>query len=97
MLSLKHEKITHINASDEYLNKQSIPEEIISEAKLQQKWNYIKAKREDLLSATDYTQVNDTPLSEDDKEKFKMYRQALRDLPQSFENPEDVVWPNKPE
>jgi len=24
------------------------------------------------------------------------YRQSLRDLPQTFANPEDVVWPTKP-
>ncbi len=27
---------------------------------------------------------------------FRQYRQALRDIPQNFTNPEDVVWPQKP-
>lgn len=27
---------------------------------------------------------------------FRQYRQALRDIPQTYTNPEDVVWPQKP-
>ncbi|MGF1859885.1 phage tail assembly chaperone [Photobacterium profundum] len=27
---------------------------------------------------------------------FRQYRQALRDIPQTYSNPEDVVWPQKP-
>ncbi|CAK1887443.1 Phage tail assembly chaperone [Vibrio crassostreae] len=26
----------------------------------------------------------------------RQYRQALRDIPQTYSNPEDVVWPQKP-
>jgi hypothetical protein len=25
------------------------------------------------------------------------YRQALRDLPQTFSNPDEIVWPTKPQ
>ncbi|MDE9381754.1 phage tail assembly chaperone [Vibrio alginolyticus] len=31
-----------------------------------------------------------------DETPFRQYRQALRDIPQTFSNPEDVVWPQKP-
>jgi len=31
-----------------------------------------------------------------DETPFRQYRQALRDIPQTFTNPEDVVWPQKP-
>lgn len=27
---------------------------------------------------------------------FRSYRQALRDIPQTYDNPDDVVWPLKP-
>ncbi|SGY98792.1 phage tail assembly chaperone [Moritella viscosa] len=27
---------------------------------------------------------------------FRQYRQALRDIPQTFESAQDVVWPTKP-
>ena len=31
-----------------------------------------------------------------DTSSFRQYRQALRDIPQTYSNPEDVVWPQKP-
>lgn len=31
-----------------------------------------------------------------DTTPFRQYRQALRDIPQTYTNPEDVVWPQKP-
>ncbi|WP_019820205.1 phage tail assembly chaperone [Vibrio splendidus] len=31
-----------------------------------------------------------------DEIPFRQYRQALRDIPQTYSNPEDVVWPQKP-
>ncbi|CAK1790376.1 Tail fiber assembly protein [Vibrio crassostreae] len=31
-----------------------------------------------------------------DETPFRQYRQALRDIPQTYTNPEDVVWPQKP-
>ncbi|PMK84210.1 hypothetical protein BCT90_01575 [Vibrio lentus] len=31
-----------------------------------------------------------------DETPFRQYRQALRDIPQTYSNPEDVVWPQKP-
>ncbi|CAH7218076.1 hypothetical protein VCHA54P489_330047 [Vibrio chagasii] len=31
-----------------------------------------------------------------DASAFRQYRQALRDIPQTYSNPEDVVWPQKP-
>ena len=48
------------------------------------------------LAASDWTQVSDVPLSEEQKESWRTYRQALRDLPATVDirNP---VWPNKPE
>tara|TARA_R100001126_G_C4785548_1_gene129286 strand:+ start:134 stop:358 length:225 start_codon:yes stop_codon:yes gene_type:complete len=33
-----------------------------------------------LLSASDWTQFNDSPLSDDKKNEWKIYRQALRDI-----------------
>lgn len=31
-----------------------------------------------------------------DETPFRQYRQDLRDIPQTYSNPEDVVWPQKP-
>jgi hypothetical protein len=56
-------------------------------------WDLVKAKRDRLLLKSDYTQMSDWP---GDKEAWAIYRQALRDLPQTYTNAADVVWPSKP-
>jgi len=60
----------------------------------------IRQKRNDLLIASDWTQVNDSPLSDTKKAEWATYRQELRDLPsshQSTTNFNDVVFPTQPD
>lgn len=57
-------------------------------------WEEIKKKRIDLLKLSDWTQLADAPIS--NREEWVTYRQALRDIPQNFVNPEDVVFPEAP-
>ena len=64
---------------------------------IERKWKEIKAKRNGLLKESDWAVLPDSPLSEEDIELVKQYRQALRDLPQTYSNPDEVVFPNKPE
>ncbi|MGB0894012.1 MAG: tail fiber assembly protein [Parashewanella sp.] len=59
-------------------------------------WASIRTKREQLLSATDWTQMADSPLSIDKKSEFAAYRKALRDLPQKESDPFTLIWPEKP-
>ena len=40
----------------------------------------LRAKRDVLLAETDWTQANDSPLSDSKKAEWKTYRQTLRDL-----------------
>ena len=61
-----------------------------------EKWQRIKDQRTIILLETDWTQLLDCPLEAEKIEEFKTYRQTLRDIPQDFENPDDVVWPEKP-
>jgi len=56
-------------------------------------WDMIRAKRTRLLTSSDYTQMADWP---GDKEAWTLYRQTLRDLPQTYTNAADVAWPAKP-
>jgi hypothetical protein len=56
-------------------------------------WETIRLDRNSLLNASDYTQIPDFP---GDKEAWVAYRQQLRDIPQQFSDPKDVVWPTKP-
>jgi uncharacterized protein YjiS (DUF1127 family) len=56
-------------------------------------WEQIRSKRNNLLALSDYTQMADWP---GDKTAWATYRQTLRDLPQTYTNAADVVWPSKP-
>lgn len=69
----------------------------MNEAKfLERKWEELKSTRTRLLNETDWTQVQDSTLSEENKAEFAAYRQALRDIPQIYSDPDAVVWPEKP-
>ena len=60
----------------------------------------IRTKRNELLKESDWTQVNDCPLSDSKKQEWLTYRQALRDLPstnQAIDNIDDVIFPSMPE
>ena len=56
-------------------------------------WEEIRSKRNNLLASSDYTQMADWP---GDKASWATYRQALRDLPQTYANAADVIWPTAP-
>ena len=51
----------------------------------------VRAKRDRLLSQTDWTQTVDNPLA--GNEDITAYRQALRDIPEQAGFPWDVEWP----
>jgi hypothetical protein len=53
----------------------------------------IRAQRNALLSACDWTQVADAPV---DDLAWAVYRQALRDIPDQPGFPANVVWPVAP-
>ena len=55
----------------------------------------IRAERNRLLSESDWTQANDSPLSETERKKWRVYRQALRDMPSQTNFPHSVAWPEK--
>ena len=55
-------------------------------------WDRARKERNKLLAATDFYALSDVSMSAE----VTTYRQALRDLPASVENSEDVVWPEKP-
>lgn len=58
----------------------------------EEKWSYIREKRNRLLAKTDFYALSDVTMSTE----IATYRQALRDLPSSTSNPDDVVFPTKP-
>jgi len=67
-------------------------ENAILEVQIDKKWKAIREKRNQLLAETDYLALSDNTMSAE----MTAYRQALRDLPASTSNPDDVVFPTKP-
>ena len=62
-------------------------------------WIPIRRERERLLENSDWTQFNDSPLTDSKKTEWATYRQKLRDLPEdqkSKTKSEDITWPTKP-
>ena len=57
------------------------------------KWDAVRAERDRRLTACDWTQVADAPV---DPVAWAAYRQELRDIPQDFNDPDLVVWPEEP-
>jgi hypothetical protein len=56
-------------------------------------WEAIRQKRDQLIRDSDWTMI---PGATVDQAQWSAYRQILRDLPQTYSNPEDVVWPTTP-
>lgn len=55
-----------------------------------------RLERNKLLSDTDHLIQADYPISDEKKQEIKVYRQALRDIPQQDGFPDNIVWPDKP-
>lgn len=53
----------------------------------------IRKQRDKLLNDTDWTQMTDSALSKEKQDQYKVYRQALRDVPEQEGFPYDVVFP----
>lgn len=58
----------------------------------------LRIKRDFLLSKTDYTQSPDSPMTDDEKNQWKIYRQELRDFPSTLSDVEllNPPWPADP-
>jgi len=52
----------------------------------------LRAERDQRLAETDYLALSDNTLSSE----MTTYRQALRDITNSYTSLDDVVWPTKP-
>ena len=57
----------------------------------------VRSQRDAKLSATDYLVVPDYPISPEDLEAVKVYRKALRDIPEQSGFPKNVQWPVEPQ
>ena len=60
-------------------------------------WVSLRTERNALLASSDWTQYTDSPLDDEAKAEWATYRQELRDLPASTEDPANPTWPSAPE
>ena len=58
-------------------------------------WVSVRQRRNIELKECDWTQIPDSPLSDEVKEQWKIYRQQLRDITLQ-NNPRNIDWPTPP-
>jgi hypothetical protein len=56
----------------------------------------LRTVRDAVLAESDWTQLPDSPLSDELKTEWATYRQALRDLPENTPDITNVTWPTPP-
>ena len=65
-------------------------------ARTEQEWAAVRNMRGWKLASTDWTQIADAPLTDEQRVAWSAYRQDLRDLPQTQTDPFNIVWPQVP-
>jgi len=72
---------------------------LVTDAEIEscQRWKIIRNERDKLLKESDYMILADAPVDETQKQEWTTYRQVLRDIPQDYDSPDEVVYPDKPE
>lgn len=59
-------------------------------------WTRVRFERNELLYKSDWTQIADNSLTEEERIQWKEYRQQLRDITTLFTSPFDVIYPTPP-
>lgn len=78
----------------EYKNiRQKSSEEVQSE--INSIWENIRSQRNIYLLESDWTQLSDSPLSNQKQIEWQIYRQTLRDITNA-DSPYGISWPEKP-
>ena len=57
----------------------------------------LRTERNAKLASSDWTQYNDSPLDDGAKASWTTYRQELRNLPATTDDPANPTWPAAPE
>lgn len=99
LVAAEPELYKEVAVNDESGNKiattvEEIPQPT-EEEKRAKKEAEVRSKRDYLISQTDYLLQPDYPISAEDLEKVKAYRQALRDIPEQEGFPDNVTWPEE--
>ena len=79
----------------EYQTKRLITQQEL-ENETEGQWVRIRRKRTRYLTETDWTQLPDSPLTNQKQTEWQIYRQALRDITSQL-SPFSISWPTPPE
>ena len=60
-------------------------------------WTILRHFRDSRLTLCDWTQANDTALTSEQVEAWRLYRTQLRELPENTQDPSSVTWPSSPD
>ena len=71
---------------------QALVDAAAAELAIENSWNELRTKRNQLLAETDYLALSDRAMTAE----MTAYRQALRDLPANTTDPANPVFPTKP-
>ena len=90
-----HEFVDGNGSTDFIWNGSSFddPDLITEEEQTENHLAALRVERNDLLYSSDWTQGNDSPLTDEGKASWATYRQELRDLPDTTDDPADPTWP----
>jgi hypothetical protein len=92
-----YEESTPILSGSVYIqvwNEANASEEEIS-TKIEEKWGEVRDLRDTLLTQSDWTQFQDSPITGSTLTEWQTYRQSLRDIT-SQSNPFSLSWPARP-
>ena len=67
-----------------------------SEITNEQWWAIARWWRNALMAESDWSQVSDNSLSEEQRATWRQYRQQLRDLSDNYSDPKKIVFPDLP-
>jgi hypothetical protein len=96
-LGIYEQAITDFNNELQILEDERIAQELLQESQ-RDYWQELRGIRDYKLLQTDWTQLPDAPLTEQQKSLWVIYRQELRDLPDNIDEPKPlVIDPNHPD
>ena len=95
-ITLNYNGKTYENFSYDELIERGLPDLIVKKAFEEHKLSDLRQQRNQLHSETDWTQIPDAPLTPEKQIEYSSYRQALRDITNNLDNPDEVTWPIKP-
>ena len=73
--------------------EQTAEEKAITDDRKQKEVRFVRTRR---LTESDWTRLDDTPLTAEQRAAWAVYRQQLRDITDQSGFPWEVTWPNQP-